>query len=67
MSALFSKPKVPAPVAPPAPAPTPVVDKDAVAQDAAERLRRRRGRFSTMLAPESGVSPTVGTAMPIGM
>lgn len=49
MASVFSKPKIPKPV-PAEPAPSPVmVDEDRLARDTQDRLRRRRGRASTIL------------------
>lgn len=59
------QPKVQAPVAQ-EPAPVPVVDRDAVAQEASDRLRKRRGRFSTMIAKPSAAPPAVGSATLLG-
>ncbi len=50
MASLFSKPKVPKPT-PAEPAPSPItVDEDRVSRDTQDRLRRRRGRASTLLS-----------------
>lgn len=49
MSSLF-KPKVQVPDAPP---PPPTIDEAANAQDYADRIRRRRGRASTIKVPDA--------------
>ena len=49
MSGLFSKPKIPAPVAAP---PVPTVDDARMRIDEQERLRRTRGRASTDVVKE---------------
>lgn len=55
------KPKVQTPEAPP---PPPTIDEAANAQDYADRVRRRRGRQSTIrvpdAAPAAGSSPALG-------
>jgi hypothetical protein len=56
MSFLFKAPQVqaPAPMAAPEPTPpTPTIDQAAVGQGFADKLRRRRGRRSTMLVPDT--------------
>ena len=54
MSSLFSKPKVPTPVAAP---PAPTVDDARMKSDEADRTRLRKGRASTnMVQAEGGVS-----------
>lgn len=59
MSVLFSKPK-----APPEAPPPPTVNEAAMAQDQSDRLRKRRGRSSTILVPDSmGGSPTGAKAL----
>lgn len=63
---LFGSPKAPAPAPAPEPAPVPIVDKDAMAREAGDRLRKRRGRASTMLSPTGAPGPTVGTATLMG-
>jgi hypothetical protein len=51
-------PAVPEPAAPP-----PTIDQAAVAQDAADRLRRKRGARSTILVDGSGTG-SAGTMQP---
>jgi hypothetical protein len=67
MSGLFKKPKppkVPAPEPPPSPI---MVDQDRVARDTQDRLRRRRGRASTVLSGGLGDSAgTVGLKKALG-
>lgn len=58
MSSLFSTPKIPKPI-PPEPAPSPItVNDDQVALETQDRLRKRRGRASTILS--GGVAPASG-------
>lgn len=62
MSKLFRPPPVqqlPTPEAPP-PVPTATVDTAAVQQDYQDRLRKRRGRKSTVLVPDAGNALGVG-------
>jgi len=64
MSSLFSKPKIPKPI-PPEPAPSPItVDDDRVARDSQDRLRRRRGRASTLL--NTGAAGGLGVKTALG-
>ena len=66
MASLFSKPKIPKPT-PAEPAPSPVmVDEDRVSRDNMDRLRRRKGRASTILS--AGAGPTaVGQKKAMGV
>ncbi len=59
MASLFSKPRVPKPT-PAEPAPSPItVDEDRISRDTQDRLRRRRGRASTLLS--GGNAPNAGS------
>lgn len=59
MGSLFSKPKIPKPT-PPEPTPAPItVNDDVISQETADRMRRRKGRASTLLA-KGAQSPTLG-------
>ena len=60
MTALFSKPK-----APPEAAPVPTVNEAANAQDFSDRLRRRKGRASTILVPDA-TAPASGAKALLG-
>lgn len=59
MSSLFKKPTIqapaPAPAAAPAvePPPVPTIDQAARSQDQTDKIRRRRGRASTILVPDT--------------
>ena len=57
------RPKVTTPE--PAAAP-PTVDQAADLQDQSDKLRRRRGRASTILVPDRATSPMTGTAAVLG-
>lgn len=61
MSALFAKP----PKMPDAPAPPPTIDEAAQSQDYVDRLRRRRGRASTILVPDA-TAPAAGAKALLG-
>lgn len=64
MTALFSKPKIPKPT-PAEPAPSPItVNEDRLAQDNLDRIRRRRGRASTVL--NAGPAGSVGLKKALG-
>ena len=55
MSSLFSKPKAAKPPPPPAPPPpVPTVDEAAMSSESEDKLRRRRGRMSTILSQKPG-------------
>lgn len=57
MSGIFSRPSVPPPPPPvemPKELQTPIVDKTIVERNAADIIRRRRGRAATILAGETG-------------
>lgn len=55
MGGLFSGPKAPKPPPPPAPPPpTPTVDEAAQSSEAEDKLRRRKGRASTVLSQDAG-------------
>lgn len=63
MSGLFSKPKIPKPI-PPEPIPPPVmVDEARVEQTTFDRLRRKRGRVSTILSGGNAGGNTAGKAV----
>jgi hypothetical protein len=62
MSRLFKPPPVQQLPTPEAPPPVPTVDAAAVQQDYQDRLRRRRGRKSTVLVPDAGNTLGVGAA-----
>jgi hypothetical protein len=56
MSFLFGSPKAPTPAPPAAPEPTPptpTIDQAALGQEFADKMRRRRGRRSTILVPDT--------------
>jgi hypothetical protein len=64
VSNLFGKPKIPKQT-PPEPPPSPVsVDDDRVAVDELTRLRRKKGRASTIL--NTGPAGTVGKKTALG-
>ena len=64
MASLFSKPKIPKPI-PPEPAPAPLsVNDDLISQQTQDRLRRRKGRASTLLS--GGGEPNVGLKQALG-
>lgn len=54
MSGIFRRPSVPPPPPPVEMPKVPVVDKTIVDRNAADMLRRRRGRAATILAGETG-------------
>lgn len=54
MGGIFSRPSVPPPPPPVEMPKVPVVDKTIVERNAADMLRRRRGRAATILAGETG-------------
>lgn len=54
MGQIFSRPSVPPPPPPVEMPKVPVVDKTIVERNAADMLRRRRGRAATILAGETG-------------
>lgn len=57
MTSLLTPPKTPKVPDPPPPSPPAQTDAAAAAQSEADRLRRRRGTASTILAPETAVQP----------
>jgi len=59
MSFLFKSPKVQAPPPPEPTPPVPTIDAAANQQDFADKLRRRRGRRSTILVPETLGKPAL--------
>lgn len=54
MSALFSKPKIPAPPPLPAPVPVPTIDEARQRRMAADELAGRRGRAASILTGPMG-------------
>jgi hypothetical protein len=56
----FFKPKVQIPEPQAAP---PTINEAADRQDLADRLRKRRGRASTILVPNSGAAPAPATVL----
>lgn len=54
MGGIFSRPSVPPPPQPVEMPKVPVVDNTIVERNAADMLRRRRGRAATVLAGETG-------------
>lgn len=54
MSAVFSKPNIPA--SPPPPPPPPTVDEARAAAETRDQMLRRRGRRSTILTGEGGIA-----------
>ncbi len=54
MGGMFSRPSVPPPPPPVEMPRTPIVDKAIVERNAADMLRRRRGRAATVLAGDTG-------------
>jgi hypothetical protein len=57
MGGLISKPKVPPPPpAPPPPPPVPTVDDAAMSSEAEDKVRRRKGRASTVLSQGSDLA-----------
>ena len=54
MGGIFSKPKMPPPPKPIEMPKTPVVDQSIVDREAADLLRRRRGRAATVMTGASG-------------
>lgn len=66
MSALFSKPKMPAPIEQP---PAPVVDQGQLDRNMSDALKRRRGRASTDLTsggPSGSTAGAVGAKSLLG-
>lgn len=58
MGGIFSKPKAPPPPPPPAPPPpVPTIDDAANSSEAEDKLRRRKGRASTVLSQGSDLAP----------
>jgi hypothetical protein len=55
-------PKVAAPAVPEAPPPPPTIDQAAVSQDAADRMRRRRGARSTIMVQPNATGASAGPA-----
>lgn len=69
MSALFSKPNIPAPPPPPAPLPAPTVDTARQSQQAQDSMAGRRGRAASILTGVSGdltTPPTTGAKQLLG-
>ncbi len=65
MGSLLGKPKIPV-QKPPEPAPSPLtVNEDVVAMQTQDRLRRKKGRASTLLSSGSP-SGVVGTKVALG-
>lgn len=64
MGGIFSKPKAPPPPPPPAPPPpVPTVDDAANSSEAEDKLRRRKGRASTVLSqPGKDLAPAATAA-----
>lgn len=60
MSALFSTPDVPEPIAPPPP--PAIEDAAAAGQKRADQLRKRKGRMATILTSPEGIKKPAGNA-----
>lgn len=54
MSALFSTPDIPAPITPPAP--PAIEDAAASGQRRSDQLRKRKGRYATILTSPEGIN-----------
>ena len=63
MTALFKRPKVPTPPAPEPPPPVPSTDAAREAVDQRDRMRRRSGRASTVLASNPGYRTGTNTML----
>lgn len=69
MEAIFGRQKQPEPPPTPAPVaqtPVPTIDQAARSQDMSDKLRKRRGRLSTILVPEQFGAPAAGAKQQLG-